>query len=141
MIHHRAAAAAEWPRQVNSMSAFPDNWAAPGSPKNNVSTGKALWQPPACANHDGTWLTCQDQTWQALTELKTEGKIRAIGVSNWLVRNLQRMVDLGQELPAVNQIEQHVGWWEDEMVQWCNEHGVVIQAASPLARSHPSLVK
>merc|ERR1712151_984997 len=50
MIHHRAAAAAEWPRQVKSMTAFPDNWAAPGSPINNGSN--ALWQPPACSHQD-----------------------------------------------------------------------------------------
>lgn len=141
MVHHRAGAAAEWPRKVHSMKAFPDNWAAPGSPVNNASDGTALWQPPACAGRDATWLTCQDETWKALTQLKAEGKIRAIGVSNWMLPNLQRMADLGQELPAVNQIEQHIGWWDDDMLGWCSKHGVIIQAATPLARSHPAIMK
>merc|ERR1712046_341221 len=86
-------------------------------------------------------LTCQDETWKALVELKAAGKIRAIGVSNWMVSNLQRMVDLGQELPAVNQIEQHVGWWDSDMLEWCAKHGVVVQAASPLSRAHPALIR
>lgn len=139
MVHHRAADAAEWPRRVNAMRAFPDNWAAPGSPVNNGS--KATWQAPACARADWTWVGCQDQTWQALTELKREGKIRAIGVSNWLLSNLQRMLALQQELPAVNQVEAHIGWWDADLLSWCAEHGVLVQAATPLARSLPALVK
>jgi len=120
------------------MHAFPDSWEATGNPTNeNLS---ASWTPPACALKDGSWLTCQDETWRALIDLKAAGKIRAIGVSNWMVPNLKRMLDLGQELPAVNQIEQHVGWWDSEMLEWCATHGVVVQAATPLARAHPALV-
>ncbi len=57
MLHHRAASAAEWPREVCSMAAFPSDWARPGSPINNGT--QASWQPPDCALRDGTWVTCQ----------------------------------------------------------------------------------
>ena len=39
--------------------------------------------------------------WRALVELKKAGKIKAIGVSNWMLSNLKRMKSLGLELPAV----------------------------------------
>lgn len=141
MVHHRAVSASVWPRSVASMRAFPDDWASPGSPVNNRTSGKASWSAPECVSRDATWLTCQDETWKALTELKSEGKVRAIGVSNWMVSNLQRMKDLGQELPSVNQVEQHIGWWDDEMLQWCQSNGVVVQAATPTGRAMMSLVK
>jgi len=139
MIHHRAADITDWPRAVAQMKAFPDNWAAPGSPIS--SGGKSLWQAPSCATTDPTWLSCQDQTWKALTELKAAGKVKEIGVSNWMLSNLVRMKQLGQQLPAVNQIEQHIGWHDDEMLDWCQLNGIVVQAASPLSRSLPALVK
>merc|ERR1712046_87609 len=50
------------------------------------------------------------------------------------------MKDLGQELPAVNQIEQHIGWWDQEMIDWCAKNGVVVQAATPLARANAALL-
>lgn len=51
------------------------------------------------------------------------------------------MKTMGQELPSVNQIEQHVGWHDDEMIEWCAANKVVVQAATPLARSLPALVQ
>lgn len=139
MVHHRAADCHEWPEKVSSMKDYPDNWAYPGSPTNAL--GSAQWLPPVCALQDSSWLLCQDETWRALTELKAAGKLRAIGVSNWMVSNLKRMKALGQELPAVNQVEVHVGWADQELLDWSAENGVVTQAATPLARSHPIIVK
>lgn len=53
------------------------------------------------------------------------------------------MKELGQQLPAVNQIEFHVGWHDDEMLEWCAQHDIVVQAATPLSRgqilSHPTV--
>ena len=49
------------------------------------------------------------------------------GVSNWQIRNLQRMVDLGMEMPAVNQVEAHVGYVEDDLLEFCKKHGIVMQ--------------
>jgi diketogulonate reductase-like aldo/keto reductase len=132
MIHHRAADLGDWPRNISKMQAFPDGWAGPGNP---TSSGAfSLWTAPSCALADPTWQTCQDETWKALVELRNEGIIKAIGVSNWMLPNLQRMKILGQELPAVNQIEQHIGWHDSEMVGWCAANGIVVQAATPLSR-------
>lgn len=140
MVHHRAGGAHEYPLRIASMKAFPDDWARAGSPLNNATSGQATWQLPACALRDAGWQACQDETWRALVELKASGKIRAIGVSNWMVANLERMARLGQELPAVNQVEAHIGWWDAELLDWCRAHGVALQAATPTGRSMPALV-
>jgi len=134
MVHHRACDISGWPRNVCQMKAFPD---VPSSPDGKSS----VWPAPACSVTDPTWQTCQDETWRALVELRNDGKIRAIGVSNWQIRNLQRMVDLGLELPATNQVEAHIGYVEDDLLSFCKEHGIVVQAATPLGRSMPDLVK
>lgn len=141
MVHHRAGGAHEYPLRIASMKAFPDNWAGEGSPLNNATDGQATWQLPACAVRDAGWQECQDETWTALQELKAAGKIRAIGVSNWRVQNLERMKRLGQELPAVNQVEAHIGWWDGALLEWCNANQVLVQAATPTGRSMPALVK
>ena len=46
-----------------------------------------------------------------------------------------------QELPAVNQVEAHIGWHEDDLNEWCIQNDVVLQAATPFARGLPDLVK
>ncbi len=95
MIHHRAPVNA-FPRLVSPMKAFPNT---------PIVNGKASWGAPACAIADPSWISCQDETWDALINLKKQGKLRAIGVSNWEIATIQRMIDRGVELPAVNQIE------------------------------------
>ena len=128
MFHHRAADISAEPLKMKPMKAFPDH-------------PDGVWGPPPCSLEDPSWQSCQDEGWRALTELKNEGKIRAIGVSNWMLSNLRRMKELGQELPAVNQIEAHIGWHEDDLNDWCLAHGVVLQAATPMARGLPALVQ
>ena len=73
MIHHRAADISDWPRTVSQMAAFPDDWAAEGSPSS--SNGKSSWQAPSCAAADPSWLTCQDETWKALSQLRAAGTV------------------------------------------------------------------
>ena len=124
MIHHRAPVSA-FPRTVPPMKAFP------GTP---IVDGRAAWGPPACAVADPSWVTCQTETWDALLAMKKAGKVRAVGVSNWEIATIQRMIDRGVELPAVNQIEAHIGWHDDELIAFCHTHGIVVQAATPLAR-------
>jgi diketogulonate reductase-like aldo/keto reductase len=134
MVHHRAADISDWPREASIMAAFPNQ------PK-SADGKKAVWGPPPCALADPTWRACQDETWRALTLLKKQGKVRAIGVSNWPIASLQRMEALGQELPAVNQVEVHIGYHENDLIDFCRQRGILVQAATPLARSLPQLVK
>ena len=85
MVHHRAPVA-NFPRLVRPMKAFPST---------PVQDGHAAWGAPACAIADPTWVTCQDETWDALLALKKQGLVRAVGVSNWEIPTIQRMIDRG----------------------------------------------
>ncbi|KAF7544734.1 hypothetical protein G7Z17_g9717 [Cylindrodendrum hubeiense] len=72
--------------------------------------------------------------WAALEQLHAEGKARSIGVSNFRVRHLEEMREYATVWPpSVNQIELHPWCQQRELVSYCNAHGIVIQAYSPLA--------
>lgn len=72
--------------------------------------------------------------WQALTELKAQGKVRHIGVCNFLERHLLHLTDAGLALPEVNQLEIHPGFQQRGLVRFCRERGMAIEAWSPMGR-------
>ncbi|HET7310216.1 MAG TPA: aldo/keto reductase [Mycobacteriales bacterium] len=76
------------------------------------------------------------QTWQALERLYADGRVRAIGVSNFNVPHLQRLLDETTVVPAVNQIELHPGFAQDELRAFHAQHGIVTESWSPLGRGH-----
>lgn len=71
------------------------------------------------------------ETWRAMCELYHEGKIRAIGVSNFLPHHLEQLLD-GEVTPMVNQIEFHPGCLQADTVSYCRNHGILVEAWSPL---------
>ncbi len=74
------------------------------------------------------------ETWRVFEQLYADGRIRAIGVSNFRVEDLQRLLDLGLTVPVVNQIELHPYLTQDELRTFHDEHGIVTEAWSPLAK-------
>ena len=72
-------------------------------------------------------------TWRALLELRSQGRIRAAGVCNFQPAHLQRLLDETGELPALNQIELHPRLQQTELRAFHAQHGVVTEAWSPLA--------
>ena len=77
------------------------------------------------------WDQINLDSWRAMTELYKAGKIRAIGVSNFLPHHLESIVKT-EVVPAINQIEFHPGFMQKEAVDFCNAHGIVVEAWSPL---------
>lgn len=73
-------------------------------------------------------------TWRALERLYADGRARAIGVSNFNVSHLRRVLDTCEVPPAVNQIELHPYLPQTELRTFHAEQGIVTQAWSPLAR-------
>ena len=71
-------------------------------------------------------------TWEALEELYTEGRVRAIGVSNFLPHHLEELKKSAKVLPMVNQIELHVGYMQKEVVEYNNNNGIITEGYSPL---------
>jgi diketogulonate reductase-like aldo/keto reductase len=76
------------------------------------------------------------ETWKALERLYADGRVRAIGVSNFNVPHLQRLLDETTIVPAVNQIELHPGFTQDELRSFHERHGIVTESWSPLGRGH-----
>jgi 2,5-diketo-D-gluconate reductase A len=74
------------------------------------------------------------EAWQALCELKADGRARSIGVSNFMVEHLERVIDASGEVPALNQIELHPLLQQAELRRFHSEHGIATEAWSPLAR-------
>jgi 2,5-diketo-D-gluconate reductase A len=73
-------------------------------------------------------------TWRALCELKKSGRARSIGVSNFLVEHLERIIDATGEVPAVNQIEVHPQYQEAELRRYLRERRIATEAYSPLGQ-------
>lgn len=74
------------------------------------------------------------ETWRAMEEIQASGKARAIGVSNFLPHHLEDLAEHATVMPSINQIEFHPHLQSPELVARCEEHGIVVEAWSPLKR-------
>ena len=72
------------------------------------------------------------EAYRALESLLADGKVRAIGVSNFMVDHLTALLDRATVVPAVNQIEVHPYFTQREVQEFCVERGILIQAWSPI---------
>jgi diketogulonate reductase-like aldo/keto reductase len=72
------------------------------------------------------------EAYRALETLLKGGKVRAIGVSNFMVEHLTKLIDKADVVPAVNQIELHPYFQQPEIQAFDAEHGIVTQAWSPI---------
>ncbi|WP_145152142.1 aldo/keto reductase [Paenibacillus xylanexedens] len=75
-------------------------------------------------------------TWRALEKLHKEGRIRAIGVSNFQIHHLEDLMIDATIKPAVNQVELHPLLIQTELREYCNKHQIQIEAWSPLGQGH-----
>lgn len=84
-------------------------------------------------------------TWRALEDLYLEGKVRAIGLSNFLPHHIDALMETARILPMVDQVELHPGWLQRGVLRYCQDAGIVVEAWSPMGRSavleNPELVK
>jgi diketogulonate reductase-like aldo/keto reductase len=73
-------------------------------------------------------------SWRAMEELQRQGKCKAIGVSNFMPRHLDDLVEVAKVRPSVNQIELHPFLQQRDAVRRSTELGVVVEAYSPFAK-------
>lgn len=73
-------------------------------------------------------------TWKAVEEIHAAGQAKSIGVSNYTIRHLEEMKDYAKVLPVVNQVELHVFLQQPELIKYCQDHDIVVEAYSPLVR-------
>ncbi|MCU9613424.1 aldo/keto reductase [Caldibacillus lycopersici] len=74
--------------------------------------------------------------WRALETLYTEGKVKAIGVSNFQVHHLQELMKDAKIQPMINQVEYHPRLTQNEVRAFCLDHGIQLEAWSPLMQGH-----
>ncbi|WP_010156718.1 aldo/keto reductase [Leucobacter chromiiresistens] len=77
--------------------------------------------------------------WKSLIEIAESGRASAIGVSNFEIADLQQLIDETGVVPAVNQIELHPLHQRRELVEFCTQHGIAIEAWGPLAQGKSDL--
>ncbi|MBM9463684.1 aldo/keto reductase [Aeromicrobium sp. YIM 150415] len=81
----------------------------------------------------GDYTDGNRQAWRALEEAYRAGKLRSIGVSNFVVEDLENILDHGTVTPHVNQILVHAGNTPTELIDYCQGKDVLVQAYSPIA--------
>jgi diketogulonate reductase-like aldo/keto reductase len=85
-----------------------------------------------------------EETWLALERLQAEGRVRAIGVSNYTISHLKEMLGYAQVPPAVNQVEFHPFMYRRGLLQWTRDRDIALEAYRPLVRARkmhePTLV-
>lgn len=74
------------------------------------------------------------ETWKALIQLQSEGRVKSIGVSNFQPDHLQRLLNETGVVPVVNQIELHPDFTQREVVAFNSRHHIVTEAWSPLGQ-------
>jgi 2,5-diketo-D-gluconate reductase A len=73
-------------------------------------------------------------TWQAIAHLYESGRVRSVGVSNFQIHHLRRLLDTSSLVPAVNQIEVHPFLTQEPLRAFNSAHGIATEAWSPIAR-------
>jgi diketogulonate reductase-like aldo/keto reductase len=73
------------------------------------------------------------EVWQVMAELYEAGRTRSIGVSNFVVSDLEKLVDATGVVPMANQIRYFVGHTQDEVTRYCQDKGILVEGYSPLA--------
>ena len=90
------------------------------------------------------WQAANADSWRAMEEMVEAGLIRTIGVSNFLVHHMEELLKTAKLIPAVNQLRLAPGVYQTEIIDYCKDKGIVLEAWSPLGRgelfSHPTML-
>jgi len=74
------------------------------------------------------------ETWEALNVLYKAGQVKAIGVSNFKIHHIEKLKEMGLEMPMVNQVEMHPYFIDNELLAYCERNQILVEAWSPLLR-------
>lgn len=88
-----------------------------------------------CAPPDWTPEMRDTGTWRAMEDLYDQGKIKAIGVTNYSVRHLKLLLKSCRIKPMVNQVEFHPRLVQSELLEFCQKHGIAVQAYASMGSS------
>ncbi|WP_105150361.1 aldo/keto reductase [Streptococcus suis] len=89
------------------------------------------WPNPKAIRDGIDWKERNAQVWKALEELYRSGKVKAIGVSNFMEHHLEGLLETADITPMVNQIMLAPGTPQSELVAYCKAKGILLEAYSP----------
>ncbi len=88
------------------------------------------WPNPV--KHRDNYIKMNQESWRAMEDMYKQGKIRAIGISNFLVHHIEELNETALIKPMVNQIRLFPGLTQEELVKYCEDRNILIEAYSPL---------
>ncbi len=103
------------------------------------------WDEMHAETIENNYYEENQQVWKAMEEAYEAGKVKAIGVSNFEIEDLQNIFEHATIKPMLNQIKYHIGHRDEELIQFCQEHDMVVEAYSPIGTGklldHPEIKK
>lgn len=90
------------------------------------------WPNPKALRENDVWKAGNAGAWKAMEEAYKEGKVRAIGVSNFMIHHLEALFETAEIKPHVNQILLAPGCPQEALVTFCEKHDILLEAYSPL---------
>lgn len=87
---------------------------------------------PASKTVHDDWIEINNETWKAFEYLYQNGYVKAIGVCNFKKNQLEELLKSAKIKPMVNQIEFHIGFRQEETVDYCKKNNILVEAWSPL---------
>ncbi|KAK3222382.1 hypothetical protein Dsin_009407 [Dipteronia sinensis] len=98
----------------------------------NSAFGDATDPPSKSGSEYRQFLNRLKKAWKSMEALVDLGLVRAIGVSNFGVQQIKELLKFAKIVPAVNQVELHPFWRQDELVKFCQLKGIHVSAHTPL---------
>ena len=89
--------------------------------------------PSASENREED-INKREDTWKAMEEIYKSGKAKAIGVSNYTIKHLEDMKKYAKIPPVVNQVEFHPFLYQKELLEYCRENNIALEAYRPLTQ-------
>ncbi len=90
------------------------------------------WPNPKALRENDAWKTRNADVWRAMEDLYQAGKVRAIGVSNFMIHHLEPLLEVATVKPMVNQVLLAPGCSQEELVAFCRQNEMILEAYSPL---------
>ena len=90
------------------------------------------WPNPKALRENDAWKTRNADVWRAMEDLYQTGKVRAIGVSNFMIHHLEPLLEVATVKPMVNQVLLAPGCSQEDLVAFCRQNEMILEAYSPL---------
>ena len=90
------------------------------------------WPNPKALRENDAWKTRNADVWRAMEDLYQAGKVRAIGVSNFMIHHLEPLLEVATVKTMVNQVLLAPGCSQEDLVAFCRQNEMILEAYSPL---------